>query len=159
MYGKLQTKLTESMLAKYHRWVFETQTPESVVVFNTRVFHESTFQTIASETVHGITGTLRNYQSSPVSPTCNSQRTFFGEMTDYNRINNTSCQICRRDHKIWTCGKFVEKCVSKRWDAAKRLKLCFRCLCDGHRGKSCPRNLPCGVNGCTEIASCAFTQR
>ena len=30
LYGKLRTKLTESMLAKYHRWIYETQTPESV---------------------------------------------------------------------------------------------------------------------------------
>ena len=41
LYGKLQTKLTEYMLAKYHRWVFETQTPESVVALKTWVFQES----------------------------------------------------------------------------------------------------------------------
>ena len=147
LYGKLRSKLTESMLAKYHRWVFETQTPESVVALKAWVFHESEFQTIASEIVHGITGTFRNHQSSPVSPTCNSQRTFFGEMIDYHRINNTSCQICRRDHKIWTCAK----CVSKRWDTAKHFNLCFRCLGDGHRGKLCPRSLPCGENGCQKL--------
>ena len=79
---------------------------------------------------------------------------FFGEMIGYNSINNTSCQISRRDHKIWTCPKFVEKSVSKRWDTAKRFNLrfrCFRCLGDGHRGKSCPRNLPCGENGCKKL--------
>ena len=151
LYDKLRTKLTESMLAKYHRWVIETQTPESVVALKTWVFHESAFQTIVSETVHGITGTFRNHRSLPVSPICNSQRTFFGEMIDYNRINNTSCHICRRDHKIWTCSKFVKKCVSDRWDAAKRLKLCFRCLGDGHIGKSWPRSLPCGENGCKKL--------
>ena len=79
LYGKLRTKLTESMLAKYHRWVFETQTPESVVTLKTWVFQESAFQTMASETVHGIKGTFRNHQLSPASPTCYSQRTFFGE--------------------------------------------------------------------------------
>ena len=120
LYGKQRTKLTESMLAKYHRWVFETQTPESVVTLKTWVFQESAFQTIALETVHGITGTFRNHQLSPASPTCNSQRTFFGEKIGYNSINNTSYKICRRDHKIWTCAKFVEKSVSKRWDTAKR---------------------------------------
>ena len=148
MNGKLQTKLTEIMQAKYQRWVYETQTPESVVALKTCVFQESAFQTIASETVHGITGTFRNHQSSSASPTCNSHRTFFGEMKGYNSINNTSCQICRKDHKIWTCAKFVENSVSKRWDIAKRFNLCFRCLGDGHRGSSCPRNLPCGENGC-----------
>ena len=108
LYCKLQTKLTEYMLANYHRWVFETQTPESVVALKTWVFQECAFQTIASETVHGITGIFRNHQSSPASQTCNSQRTFFGEMIGYNSINNTSCQICRRDHKIWTCAKLLE---------------------------------------------------
>ena len=58
LYGKLRTKLTEPMLAKYHRWIFETQTEESVVALKTWVFQESSFQTIASETVHGITGTF-----------------------------------------------------------------------------------------------------
>ena len=60
LYGKLRTKLTESMLAKYHRWVYETQTPESVVALKTWVFQESAFQTIASETVNGIIGNVCN---------------------------------------------------------------------------------------------------
>ena len=72
-------------------------------------------------------------------------------MIGYNSINNTSCQICRRDHKIWTCSKFVGNSVSKRWDTAKHFNLCFRCLGDGHRGKSCPRSLPCGENGCKKL--------
>ena len=73
LYGKLRTKCTESMLAKYYCWVFETQTPESVVALKTWVFHESVFQTIALETVHGITCTFRNHQSLPVSSTCNKE--------------------------------------------------------------------------------------
>ena len=150
LYGKLQTKLTESLLAKYHRWVFETQTPESVFALKTWVFQESAFQTIASETVHGIIGTFRNTcsQSAQASPTCNNQRTFFGEMMERYSINNTACQICSRDHKIWTCPKFVEKSVSQRWDTAKSFKLCFRCLGGGHRGKSCQRSQLCGQNEC-----------
>ena len=70
--SKLRTKLTESMLAKFHRWIFETQMPESVEALKTWVFQESSFQTIASETVHGITGTLGNacHQSSQASSTC-----------------------------------------------------------------------------------------
>ena len=100
LYGKLRTKLTESMLAKYHRWVFETQTPESVVALKTWVFEESAFHIIASETVHGVTGNIGNTcnQSSQDTPTWNSQRTFFGEMIH----RCTSCQVCDRDHKIWT---------------------------------------------------------
>ena len=40
LYAKLQTKLTESMLAKYHCWIFETQIKESVVALKTWVFQE-----------------------------------------------------------------------------------------------------------------------
>ena len=153
LYGKLRTKLTESMLAKYHRWIFETQTPESVVALKTWVFEESAFQIIASETVNGITGNIGNTcdQSSQDTPTWNSQRTFFGEMIDHCSIKNTPCQVCCRDHKIWTCQKFMEKTVSGRWDTAKRCKLCFRCLGDGHIGKACRRSRPCGQNGCQKL--------
>ena len=87
-------------------------------------------------------------QSAQASPTCNNQRTFFREMMERYSINNTACQICSRDHKIWTCAKFVEKSVSQRWDTAKRFKLCFRCLGGEHRGKSCQRSQPCGQNEC-----------
>ena len=45
-------------------------------------------------------------------------------------------------------SKIYEKCVSQRWDTAKRFKLCFRCLGGGHRGKSCQRSQSCGRNGC-----------
>ena len=153
LYGKLRTKLTESMLAKYHRWVFETRTPESVVALKIWVFEESAFQTIASEAVHGITGNIGNTSNMPSqdTPTCNSQRTFFGEMIDHCSIKNTSCQVYGRDHKIWTCQKTMEKTVSGRWDTAKSSKLCFRCLGDGHIGKACRRSRPCGQNGCQKL--------
>ena len=111
LYGKLRTKLTEPMLAKYHRSIFETQTEESVVALKTWVFQESTFQTIASETVQGVTGTVGSIcnQLSEDSTTWNSQRTIFGEMIDHCSIKSKSCQVCDRDHKIWTCLKFMER--------------------------------------------------
>ena len=45
LYRKLQQKLPESMLARYHRWIFKSRTTESVVVLKTWVFQESQFQT------------------------------------------------------------------------------------------------------------------
>ena len=113
-YGKLRTKLTESMLAKYHRWIYETQTPETVESLKTWVFQESTFRTIASETVHGLAGDSEPVQgvmtSSPASPTWNGQSKFFGELihVDSNHWKNTSCHLCGQSHNIWTCQKFVK---------------------------------------------------
>lgn len=60
LYTKLQRKLHQSMLARYHRWVFETNTVESVVALRKWVLQEAEFQTIASETVHGMTGKVKS---------------------------------------------------------------------------------------------------
>ena len=60
LYPKLQRKLPESLLARYHRWVFENSASESVLTLKTLIIQESEFQTVASETVHGLTGHLSN---------------------------------------------------------------------------------------------------
>ena len=41
--------------------------------------------------------------------------------------------------------------IPKRWDCAKRLKLCFRCLGEGHVGQHCCQTRVCGLNGCQEV--------
>ena len=41
--------------------------------------------------------------------------------------------------------------VSKRWEYAKKLKLCFRCLGEGHTGQSCFHTRICGLDGCQEV--------
>jgi hypothetical protein len=38
-----------------------------------------------------------------------------------------------------------------RWDKAKQLHLCYRCLGFNHVGKSCRRSRQCGQNGCEEL--------
>ena len=41
--------------------------------------------------------------------------------------------------------------VSRRWECAKKFKLCFRCLGEGHQGQSCFWNRVCGLEGCQEV--------
>ena len=41
--------------------------------------------------------------------------------------------------------------ISKRWECAKKFKLCFRCLGEGHLGQSCFRTRVCGLDGCQEV--------
>ena len=41
LYSKLQLKLQESMLARYHRWIFESRINKSVIALKTWVFQES----------------------------------------------------------------------------------------------------------------------
>ena len=56
-----------------------------------------------------------------------------------------------KSHGIWNCSEFKTMEVPKRWEYAKKLKLCFRCLGEGHPGQSCFRARICGVDGCQEV--------
>ena len=151
LYTKLRRKLPEAMLARYHRWVFENNKEESVIALRTWILQEAEFQTIASETVRGLTGKLVNTSSSSIRPArYGNQQTFFGEIKN-SRKQKWLCQECGRQHGIWNCQDFLHKNVAERWNTAKRLQLCFRCLAEGHQGKLCPRSRQCGQGGCEEL--------
>lgn len=151
LYAKLQRKLPEAMLARYHRWIFENNKPESVFTLRTWVIQESEFQTIASETVHGLTGKVANDSPANLITKYKNQRTFFGDTKDSRDMQKLPCKVCGRKHGVWNCTEFIQKSVPDRWDIAKQFQLCFRCLADGHHGKSCPRSRQCGQNDCKQL--------
>ena len=133
--------MTEPMLARYHRWVFEKFKFESVETLREWVIQESQFQTQAYETVKGLTkGEGRPDQSY-------RPRTFFSESTTSKR-KQRPCPVCRDNHGIYNCEMFNKMDVPLRWDVTKQLKLCFRCLSGGHQGFQCRQSRTCAVNGC-----------
>ena len=89
LYTKLQRKLPESLLARYHRWIFENSMSESVLTLRTWVIQESEFQTVASETVYGLTGKASGNQPLQPLPRNNNQRAFFGETEGNDRATKT----------------------------------------------------------------------
>ena len=61
------------------------------------------------------------------------------------------CAFCKDcTHSIHSCEYFGYLQVGDRWNVAKKLKLCFRCLNDKpkHLGKDCPYTRKCGINFC-----------
>lgn len=138
------------MLARYHLLIFENNRGESVIALRTWVLQEAEFQTIASETVRGLTGKLTDVPTRS-NARYGSQRTFFGEINEGRKTKKLHCQECGKQHGIWSCRDFIRKSVQERWSVAKRLQLCFRCLGEDHQGKSCPRSRPCGQDGCTDL--------
>ena len=154
LYLKLQRKVPESMLARYHRWIFETCRDESVETLREWVIQESEFQTIALETVRGLASTSR--EDIPKSKKGNT-RTFFGSpQSEENRGGSAvatprrSCKICNRQHGVWECDQFKKMNQTQRWDIAKQYKLCYRCLGDDHLGQACTRTRICGLDDCRE---------
>ena len=75
LYIQLRRKLPQSLLARYHRWLFENNMTESVLALKTWESQESHFQTIASETVHGLTGQTANTKLTQSTPNRIEHRT------------------------------------------------------------------------------------
>ena len=122
LYTLLQRKLPESLLGRYHRWIYESNTTESVVALKKWVMEESHFQIIASETVNGLHG-HKNTQADEAKANTTEQLTFFIGPSTCQRQQLQQCQTCRAQHRIWECSLFNQK--SKRRDIAKRFNLCF----------------------------------
>jgi len=139
LYIKLLKKMTEQMLSQYNRWVYENRMTECVETLRAWVIQEAEFQTIASETLRGLSSKQRD-----------SSHTFFGETAPvFESKDNKNCRVCKKDaHPLWRCSDFKSMNAEDRWSTAKRLGVCYRCLRSNHKGKQCTRSRVCGINGC-----------
>ena len=151
LYVKLQKKLPASMLASYHRWIFEKCKRESVEVLREWAIQESEFHTRALETIQGLNS--GNLENRPIRGT---RRTFFGRSnfrseTGVEPRGKKPCKVCNKPHGVWACGEFKQLDTPKRWEYAKKFRLCFRCLGEDHLGQHCTRTRVCGQNGCKEV--------
>lgn len=142
LYLRLQKKLPETMLTRYHRWVYENHESESVLILRKWILRESEFHTIAEETLHGLAR-----QKPRKGPKSEQNKTFFTR-PDKSENSKNPCKFCNGPHGIWYCKTFQSLKESDRWDKAKEMKLCFRCLGHDHVGGSCQRSRVCGIQGC-----------
>ena len=133
LYISLCKKLNEGMLAQYHRWIFKNHCWESVETLEEFMLQGAEFQTVASETIRGVTSSNRNVDSRRNQ----SEKAFFGNAQESEIQKYCPCKVCKGHHGVWHCDKFKDLPVQERWNTAKRLKLCFRCLGGGHRGHVC----------------------
>ena len=151
LYVKVLKKMTEEMVARYKRWVDENGGNESVEVIRQWVNREAEYRTVAAETVRGIgyrqqiTAQTHHGQSARSKKQSNDKR---DRAKDSNQ-SKEACPMCTEEHPVWKCPTFKSLDVSKRWDAARKHKLCFRCLSSRHRGSDCKRSKPCEIDGCT----------
>ena len=150
LYMKLQKKLPASMLTHYHHWIYENHKIESVEILREWVIQETEFQTKAMKTIQGLTG-----KNDTRSNLREISHTFFGRSSSgfgsELQTKHQICKICGKSHGIWACSDFKGMEISKRWEYAKKFKLCFRCLGEGHLGQSCFRTRVCGLDGCQEV--------
>ena len=157
LYNMLQRKLPESLLAHYHRWIFERGRNESVISLLEWVTQEAEYRALASETKSGLSrqnapSSSARQDTNPTSARRSGPSYPVNTARTHVSFNSTQgqCLACGQKHAIWTCDVFRQMNGSQRWSVAKREKLCYRCLAAGHRGIDCKRTRTCGVNDCRE---------
>ena len=112
---------------------------------------KSEFQTIASETVRGFKGGKEFTQTTRPVPRYRNQRTLFGETGNNRGQSMSPCQVCNKQHRIWSCNDFLLKSIPERWIIARKFQLCYCCLWDTHYGKTCTRSHQCGIDACRQL--------
>jgi len=131
--------MTEPMLARYHRWVWENYKSESVETLREWVLQESQFQTIAHETIKGLT----KPEGRPDNP--NKLRTFFSEDITAEQ-KQQECPVCSNRHGIWNCEEFNEMDVNRRWELANLLGNVLSMFEWGHQENFCRRSRVCAFD-------------
>ena len=152
LYGIVVEKLPENLLKEYYHWVKEQRKNETMVTLNEWVAVEADLQTQASEVKHGFT---RKYEDSKWSRRDGRNNESYGaSLQDGKKISNEIerkgklCRACGETHHLEKCKVFTGWSFEKKWEAAKRFGVCFRCLDYDHLGHQCPKSKACDVAGC-----------
>ena len=143
----LQRKLDQQIVARYHRWRYDHNQPESVESLLTFCTMEADFLVTAAETVSGFGPTARNDSPRAARDSRFEKPRTFAAST---QPRQSTCAVCQGQHKVWQCMSFKAATPKKRWWLAKEHRLCYRCLEAGHSGQSCSWGRPCQISGCTK---------
>ena len=81
------------------------------------------------------------------SASTNSRDAVAGRST-YDRYIPIVCSMCKENHKLFYCPKFVEMSVTARIEYVANNRLCNNCLSAGHTAHECRKPFICRVNGC-----------
>lgn len=137
------------MLIRYNRWIFESKETESLHTLRRWVILEAEFAVAANETIYGL--------ASPSSASSggdryhkNNNRSFYGRHSSMSNSHSSKCLVCDNAHNVSECKQFESLTCSEKWNTAKQLNLCFRCLGTTHRAKSCRQSKICGINSCKQ---------
>ena len=141
----LQQKLPASMLANYHRWLFENH---KVEVLREYIVQEAEFHTTALETVQGLSAGRSSEFDTRVMK--ESPRTFLGRSCFKSEAGSVQ-RFCEMSHSVWACEEFKKLDIPKRWENAMKFKLRFRCLGRDYLGQHCTRTRVCDLGGCREL--------
>ena len=138
LYAIVLEKIPQSLLSQYYRWVKEKGKLESLEELQEWVAEEAEYQVQASEVKNGVSSAGGRQVKWPQS--------YFGTGDKRDR----PCKVCNQKHPIWKREVLKGMENKKKWETAKKLGLCYRCLGKGHLGEECRWSKECGIDGCKE---------
>ncbi|XP_022794110.1 uncharacterized protein LOC111332902 [Stylophora pistillata] len=136
LYAIVLEKIPQSLLSQYYRRVKEKGKLESFEELREWVAEVAVYQSQASGVKNGVSSASGNIVKWP--------RLYFGTGDKCDR----PCKVCNQKHQIWKCEVFKGMENKKKWETAKKLGLCYRCL--GKECEGCRWSKECGVDGCKE---------
>ena len=74
----------------------------------------------------------------------------------YNPASSVKCPLCLKNHKLYTCYKFRNMPIDKRYEYVKTNNLCVLCLKNDHSVSDCRSTYTCRINDCGEKHSSAL---
>ena len=86
---------------------------------------------LQSTKVNHVTVNCRREKTTPNSFIASAQT------SSHAKIN---CILCKQDHRLFECTKFISMSLQERNDLVSRNKLCINCLRPGHRAYNCKSN-------------------
>lgn len=122
MYLKLQKNMSESMLTRYYRWIFEKRETDSLKSLQSCVIQEAEFRMIRTETHHGLHSSFKQEWWSHL----------IWNVRQPGKITAKWATVCDGQHRIWNCKKYNKYQVKKSRLIAKEKKLCYSSLEKNH---------------------------
>ena len=114
---------------------------DALIGRSSRYSKKSTVSSLPT-TIQGVSSATTNQDSEAAST--------------YNPASSVKCQLCLKNHKLYTCYKFRSMPINKRYEYVKTNNLCVLCLNNDHSVSDCRSTYTCRINDCGEKHSSAL---
>ena len=147
---QIVTKLPPKIAVRWSRRKLELQ-PKEVDLNDLDEWLGTEVQ--VQEMAFGLASTKENSAQEKPKANSNKPKWFKKKKDVWNDTHanlgaKVECFVCKGEHVLTSCETWKKLAVNERWELAKKLGLCFRCLKRGHRIERCSLKGTCPVEGC-----------
>ena len=152
LYMTLQQKMSEKMITRFNRWLVAEDREESVIALRDFVETEAEHMVKAMELKTGVgKGRSKRQTEAKTHTGVAENKENKGKKKNVYKGKKKfqpKCRLCDGDHGLWACPDFEALDIDSKWDKAKEVGVCYRCLNINHTGNNCTMAKTCNIDGC-----------